>query len=570
MAAIVTRRRRSTTGTLCRLAVGLLLAAWVVMPGSGRVQAADGQTTETALKALVPADAQPFVNAAAKALAGSEAATAPDLEIGGTRDLRLSFAEGQGDFVVSGADFSDLEKAALAKSGKEVVAAPVQAVGLAFFGFVPPLPTFPDGCEEEDNCLERREAYSGPVRMTPDVLANLFFERSNVWSEDQFLAALTLPPGRFFFPPIKGPRPLVRTDPDATNLYLESYLAGTSPAVWSMARKELPGATADPQVSESWPNSVTPSRLGMDNVVSQVREGLDPASSELSFGGTITAGSVSLVEESFTLNETRPPAQRVPMFRVEVRNAAGEWVLPNTLSVSAAVAAGEGIPNTGSVGLAVPGAYPITWVNKLYAPTTGLSPAKANAVAAVIRWQVTAGQDPAVLQSAGDGKLTPKMVAAALAAADQVVRSNCAAAKGTVRTSGSAGGTAPKGGFPGLAEVSYCQGPAGDTAPSDPTGSAGGDLALDSFDSSFSDPGSFSDPSFDQGGPADPSVLGETASNDPASSADGSGGAAATGTQFAMPLGVPGQSLPPLDRAATVGLGALAYAGVRAYRRRAA
>jgi hypothetical protein len=566
--------RRATPMGLLKVAVGLLLAAWMVMPASGpagRAVAADGATAEVQLKALVPADAQPFLNAASKGLAGSSVVTSPDLEIGGTRDLRTTFIEGQGDVVVSGADFTEPEKLVLSKAGKEVVSAPVQAVGLAFFGFVPPLPTFPDGCEEDDTCLERRQAYDGPIRFAPDVLANFYFERSNVWSDDQFLAALEIPAGRFFFPPIKGPRPLVRTEPDASNLYLESYLATTSPAIWALSRKELPGATANPQVSETWPNSVTPSRLGMDNVVSQVREGLDPGSSELSFGGTITAGSVSLVEESFTLNVLRPAAQRVPMFRVQVRNAAGEWVLPSTESITAAVAAGEGIPNAGSVGVAVPGAYPITWVNKLYAPTTGLGADKANAVAALIRWQVTAGQTDAALKASGDGKLTPKLVATALAAADQVVKSNCAAAKGAVKTSRSAGGTAPAGGFPGLDEVTYCVGPSTETTTDSPVEeSAASDFGSSEFDTSFSDTGLVSSElSLDTGTAGEePSVLGETATNEPAS-ASGTAGTA-QGTQFAMPFGVPGQSLPPLDRAATIGMGALAYAGIRSYRRRTA
>lgn len=568
------RGGRRALSLLSRVLLVGAAGVWVVLPSSGRAEAADGAASETTLKALVPAEAQPFVNAAAKGLATGEVVTTPDLEIGGTRDLRTSFIEGSGDVVVSGADFTEGEKTLLAKAGKEVVAAPVQAVGLAFFGFVPPLPTFPEGCDEQDNCLENKKAYTGPIRFTPNVLANLLFERSNIWTDDQFLSSLALEPGRFFFPPIRGPRPLVRTDPDATNLYLESYLATTSPQIWALSRSELPGATANPQVGESWANSVTPSRLGMDNVVSQVREGLDPASSELSFGGTITSGSVSLVEESFVINDARPAAQRVPMFRVQLQNAAGEWVLPNTLTVTAAVAAGEGIPNAGSVGQAVPGAYPITWVNKLYAPTKGLSAAKANSVAAIIRWQVTAGQSEDALKAAGDGKLTSKMVATALAAADQVVKSNCAAAKGTVKSSTTAGGTAPKGGFPGLGEVTYCEGPADGTSTVSESASASEELSAGEFDSSFSDPGSsLSGEVFDSGSSSDdPSVLGESATNDPSSSSSSSSGegAAVQGTQFAMPLGIPGQSLPPLDRAATVGLGALAYAGIRSYRRRSA
>ena len=551
----------------------LLLASgvWVVLPVAGRAGAADGQASETSVKVLVPAEAQPFVNAAATGLSGAGVATAPDLEIGGTRDLRSAFLEGEGDVVVSGVDFTDGEKLILSKLGKEVVSAPVQAVGLALFGFVPPLPTFPDGCEEDDTCLQKKSSYTGPIRFSPAVLNQMLFERSNAWAESEFIDAMQLPAGRFFFPPIRGPRPLVRTDGDVSNYALELYAALTVPQLHRESRGEIPGVDKDATPTELWPNSVTPSRLGMDNTVSQIREGLDPGSSELSFGGTIAAASVGLVNESFALNDQRPSAQRVPLFRVELRNAAGEWVLPNTRSVSAATAAGEGIPDAGAVGTPVPGAYPITWVNKLYAPTKGLGAAKANAVAAMIRWQVSAGQADAVLTASGDGKLTPKMVAAALAAADQVVKSNCAAAKGTVKSSATAGGTAPTGGFPGLGEVSYCEGPSDGTSTVNESASASEDLSSSGLDSSYSDAGlSSSDVALDSGASGgDPSVLGETATNDPTSGSASSGGAV-QGTQFAMPLGVPGQSLPPLDRAATLGLGALAYAGIRSYRRRKA
>jgi hypothetical protein len=166
------------------------------------------------------------------------------------------------------------------------------------------------------------------------------------------------------------------------------------------------------------------------------------------------------------------------------------------------------------------------------------------------------------------------MVAAALAAADQVVKLNCADAKGTVKSSTSAGGTAPKGGFPGLGEVTYCEGPAEGTSTVTESASASEDFSS-GIDSSYSDTGlSTSDlPLEDLSTGGDPSVLGESASSDPASgssSGSTSNDGASQGTQYGMPLGVPGQSLPPLDRAATLALGALGYAGIRSYRRRKA
>ena len=60
----------------------------------------------------------------------------------------------------------------------------------------------------------------------------------------------------------------------------------------------------------------------------------------------------------------------------------------------------------------VPGAYPLTWVDCLYAPTKGLSMAKTNALAGFIRYLVTDGQN--VLSAHGDATLPEQYVFQAL------------------------------------------------------------------------------------------------------------------------------------------------------------
>jgi len=578
---------------LLKAAVILVLGTWVVLPNFARAQLPADDLAAVSVAGVVPAESQQILNAAARALTKASFPTSPDLQIGGSLDNRQAFVEGVGDMVVSGVPFTAEESAQLAKSGREVVQAPLNAVGLGLMGFVAPLTTFPVGCEEADNCVENIKLYDGPIRFTPSVVASWLFEQGSAWRSPEFRDTLNLGANEFFQPPIYPPRPLVRTDPDSSNMYLEDYVARTQPEVRRKALTGFPGASPDQPVTETWPFSTTSSRLGMDNAVSQVREGLDPSSTVLSFGGTITAGSVALVKESFELNLERPKGERIPLFRVQLRNAAGEWVLPTTKSISVAVAAGEGIPNTGAVGSAVPGAYPITWVNSLYAPTKGLGPAKANAIAALIRWQVSVGQKATELEGQGDGQLTPKMIERSLAAADSVVRSNCAQVKGVVAESTDAGGTAPPGGFPGLGKVSFCKNatlpvPTTIAPPVAPNG--GTEEVAETPISELVDVSS-SDEVIDL--PPDPEVLAESSlsgeiSGDVSSiettfdgatsptdsgvtgssSGGGNFGSGAVATQQSMPLPVPGQSLPPLDRAMTLGVGALAYLGIRNLKKR--
>jgi hypothetical protein len=528
----------------------------------------------------LPAESQATVNGVADGLTSATRPTSPDVEVAGSFDGREAFVAGEADTVISGVGFTAEQKDALAKAGKGYVVAPFNAVGLTVFGFVPPFSTYPVGCEEDDTCVENRQFYSGAIRFTPNVLAKAMFEGINLWRDPEFVPTVDLPAGRFYQPPINRPRAIVRSDLDATNQYLEQYLQLAAPAAHAAWRKQVPGYDPNLPPAEIWPNTFTSSRLGQDNVLSQIREGLDPGSSIVSLGGTVGFAAPSLVKESLVLNAQRPPSGQVPLFEAQLKNAAGEWVTATSASISKAVSVGEGIPNTGSVGLSVPGAYPITWVNSLYAPTKGLSPDKANAVAALIRWQVSAGQSSARLEQLVDGKLTDKMVLQALGAADEVVRSNCAAAGGSVEKSTGAGGSAPSGGFPGLGAVSYCVAASTPTTtvlepsnaeevPTDssPTEFASGDIPLDAGVSDL---------------PAS-EVLGETTSNDlsadgspdPTDTSDGSstgsGGGSGNGGSSsvvaAMPYGVPGQQLPPLDRAATLGLGALAYVGIRKFQR---
>jgi hypothetical protein len=81
-----------------------------------------------------------------------------------------------------------------------------------------------------------------------------------------------------------------------------------------------------------------------------------------------------------------------------------------------------------------PGAYPFTWITRLYTVAGTLDPDKANSLAATIRYVATDGQDLVVAK--GGAPLTAALRAEALDAADKVVISNCTQAGYEVVTSG--------------------------------------------------------------------------------------------------------------------------------------
>ena len=571
------RARRSL-----RLGLLAVAAVWVVLPSPARAADQPAQPATVSIKGQLPAESTDVADAAAFALDGASTKTQIDYVVAATADARQSFVDGSSDYVISGVPFTAAQQQALEASGRGLIEAPIQATALQFFGFVPPLSIFPNKClDPESDCSQSdRSSYTGPMRFTSGVLADLYYERSNVWTLPDLADNLDFDhANQFLFPPLYGPKPLVRSDSDATNYYVDAYLAAVAPDVRqaTFAPVDDPAAPA-PAPSESWPSYVTPSRQGMDNEVSQIREGLDPSASTISFGGTVTAVAPSYVREAVLLNAAKPEALRVPLFAAQVRNSAGEWVDPTPTAITTAVAAGEGTPLTGAVGAPVPGAYPITWVNKLYAPASGLTADQANGIATFIRWQVGAGRAEAA--GLADGQITPAMVATALKAADRIVESNCPGAKGTVYTSADGGPFAPKGGLGVNGPFKLCDGP-WEPSPASTDESAAADPGTPSdevpYDSSYAvDPG-YSELS--------PEVASESTGSNAldAAAGSGSGGSAGAGggasgsapdavrasVQRRMPYPVPGLSLSPLDRAVTLCLGAGAFVALRSlYERR--
>lgn len=545
-------------------------------------------------------ESAPMLAVVAMLMAGADSEVTFTDRVEGTTAVRRHFIEGGVDFVVSGVPFDSAEKKELADAGREVISAPVQAVGLSVFGFAPSLPVFPGRCAEvdpdsDDGCtMFDSTRYDGPVRLTPKLLADLFYERANIWLQPDLAKNLALPAdGSYFLPPIYGPRPLVRLDGDATNLYLDRYLAAKVPDERRQALAGVPGANVDAAPTETWPLPLTPARKGQDNLVAQISNGLDPGAGGQSVGGSVGIGGEFAAISMFETNLERPVEEQIGLFRVSLLNDSGRWVAPGTESISAGVdgaggklAAAVAAGDTASIAALAPAAeaeYPITWVNRLHAPATGLTPAKVNAIASLIRVQVTVGQSPDLLDLLGDGRLNAAMVTEALASADRLVRSNCEAAKGKVVMVEGLGPFVP-GVVGGPAEVSLCSidgtSAAADSPPSvggvSSGGSPGGDYSASGFgdyDYDYTDMSAAGyDGYTDASGSYD--AVGAGSATGASTSGPGGAGAATDGEEASliatrMPLALPGLSLAPLNRAVTLAMGAAAFLlGRRAWVRR--
>lgn len=565
----------SRRGLVVRLVAAAVAVGWVFAPVVA--PALTGGTTEVVtLSSRLPAELVPAALANIQQLDTATRRSTVEYLVSGTEDARAAFAAGEVDLMVSGIDLSEAQRSALQQSGRGFISAPVQAVGLQVFGFVPEIGLFPTRCDEVDEetgeplveCSQAdRIPLTADLRLGGESLVEAFYVGNNVWNSASFVRDMgpVLPAGYRLVPPIRGARPLVRSDGDAFNQFLDAYVATTAGAQRRAALQATPGGDPDDVPSEVWPGFLTPSRQGMDNVVSTITSGLDPGGSEVGLGGTIAATFPSAALESIAVNQGKPPAERVPVFRAQVRNAAGEWLFPTPESITAAVAL-EGGRALAATTNPAKGAYPIAWVNRAYVPASGLTADEANAAASFIRVQVSAGQERAA--ALGDGRLTPAMVTEALAAADRIVESNCASAKGTVTTSADGSPWLPSGVLRS-GPVKLCTGAANPevTVPPDSGTGAG-------FDSVLTDTG-FSDLTADTGFtdvPAGfdelaPEVAGEQltataegAASGGAAEAAPSGAAGVTGAATVsrrMPLPIPGQTLPPLDRAVTLGMGAL-------------
>jgi hypothetical protein len=100
-------------------------------------------------------------------------------------------------------------------------------------------------------------------------------------------------------------------------------------------------------------------------------------------------------------------------------------------------------------------AYPLTWLNWLHAPATGLTVEKTNAIATLVRYVVTDGA--AAHLPLGEASLPKVLSDEALVRADALVTSNCVGVDRKVVTRAGPGPFAPNGKLTGVASMKWCE-----------------------------------------------------------------------------------------------------------------
>lgn len=276
----------------------------------------------------------------------------------------------------------------------------------------------PQGDDYDQTRCEVRTDLTTPIRVPPANLSAMMLgvhgDRLDTWRHPDVLAALNAPD--LDLPDRDVPTVVHREPGESVNLHLQQYVKTAAPSVWERAKAESPGV--EYEVDESIPRSIT--RSSPTFQAQQV--GLwstDPRT-----GGATTAGwagNMVAVPPSalLELKETFPLS---PNRVVQVRNGANEYVAPTPASISKAIEVGGAEP-LAALTRSIPGAYPLAWVDNLYLPARGLDTPTVNALAAVIRYVATIGQDKAA--SLGEGRLSPALTKVALTTADDLVKANC-------------------------------------------------------------------------------------------------------------------------------------------------
>lgn len=237
---------------------------------------------------------------------------------------------------------------------------------------------------------------------------------------------------------------MLRSEPSETSYYMQEYLQAAAPAEFAKIPFFKPPITEYLQSETA--GEFTQTQQGVQSEVNYITNEAGGAEA-YSLEGIVTAlppsaltGAKYFLPPGLNFNGT--PAPYEPAW-AGIQNASGQWVTPTTATIDAAVDAGGAQPLYALTNR-VPGktpAYPLTYIDNLYVPAHGVSADKAEAIATIIRYGVTAGQDAMPPQN--DGQLSPGLVQQALSAANQVIASNCTGSGEQVIVSDSIGRYAP-------------------------------------------------------------------------------------------------------------------------------
>ena len=367
---------------------------------------------------------------------GVYAATAADpvdthYVLEGDLNAQTDFLTGTADYLISGVPFQAKSSTGLPGGASNVIAAPIMSTGLGALvvapltGFqniklnstitygplsearpAPPDGTPPIGCPAPGcppinvpnlNLVAMVDSFAGQFQQ--DQNGNLWTD--DYWSNpqiygswDQSALQYNAAEGDSLVPQV-APDPITRSDPNDENYYFERWAGAVAPSIW-----KYPGS----------PNEFMPVSFADEFQGPGLASEIGLIQQEGGVGGFGGGGAVALVPPSglsdLYATETSQPYSLTnePTIAqwIGVQNANGDFVTPNPAAVEAGVDAGAAAGETACSATnqnalyaatnKVPGAYPLAWVDCLYAPTKGLSMAKTDALAGFIRYLVTDGQ----------------------------------------------------------------------------------------------------------------------------------------------------------------------------------
>ena len=347
----------------------------------------------------------------------------------GVSEARASLLAGNADFVLSGSPFTAAELAGRPTGGGEIIDVPVGITGLTValvFARVGDLdqvvPATDPSCGGDDEipelCIPTETPFTGEWRIPPDALAAqqlglpASFQQNRLadWSSPINKAALGVDNLRMMSTFQPTPVAFQRTDSAASNVALQNYSRALATRAWPLILASNPDwswAQLREQVSPR-----IASRYGLESIVGGVTNR----------GTTILPGGRTMVVPNTYYQQLTTDFPQI-WRQAKIQNAHGDWLYADTASLNAAAAAGSAM-NVGANN-DVPGAYPLTYVTRLYTIAGTLDPDQANALAALVRYYATDAQDAIV---AANGAAMPQaMRNQALAAADRIVESNCTA-----------------------------------------------------------------------------------------------------------------------------------------------
>ncbi len=197
--------------------------------------------------------------------------------------------------------------------------------------------------------------YSGTLKLTPDVIADIFLGKITKWNDERIASAN--PDAKL---PEKNISVVYRSDGSGTTAVFTEYLAKVSPEF-----KDKVGAGK----SVKWPAGL--GAKGNEGVTGQIKT---------------TPGSIGYVELAYALQNKMPAAA--------IKNKAGEFVEP---AIPAITKAADGVELPESMHASItdsptPGAYPISSFTYILVYEDTKDATKAKAVAEFLKWAIHDGQ----------------------------------------------------------------------------------------------------------------------------------------------------------------------------------